>query len=301
MFFLSEIDQKKLINQILPKARKVDVSEDLRGWSWYKSPLKPYYEDTKIPMYSVCSKYCPTGRDVYVNIVKGSKGIPSESVILGSAIHESVRTALNNFIEGQNLTFDKWYDSLLTSKGVISRDEMVKDRSRKAWQLTQAASESRFMEWSSRQPYAFKRDVMATALPFLIEHRITGELLGLSGLLRIDCFDYLRDIVFDIKVSEENHDWYRLYPTGYALVIESIYEVPVDVGCTVYVRFRENNLVIERDLFFINDELRSWWIEERDEKLKMVSQKMDPGIPNVCPENCIYRSDCRVEESPNPE
>jgi len=295
LFFLSDIDQKKLINQILPKARKVGVSEDLRGWSWYRSPLKPYYEDTRIPMYSVCSKYCPTRRDVFVNIVKGAKGTPSRKVIQGAAIHETVRTAINTFIEGERTEFDPWYDNVLNSKGVQDRDIIVKERSRSAWQLTQTASESRFMDWSSRQPYASKRDVMATAIPYLIEHRITGELLGLSGLLRIDCFDYLRDIVFDIKVSDENQDWYRLYPTGYALVMESVYEVPVDVGCTVYVRFKDERLVVERDIFFINDDLRSWWIEERDEKLKIVAQKMDPGFPSNCPEGCMYRGDCRVE------
>ncbi len=296
MFFLSDIDQKKLINQILPKARKVGVSEDLRGWNWHRSPLKPYYEDTRVPMYSVCSKYCPTRRDVYMNIVRKAKGKPSRGVIQGAAIHETVRNALSSFIEGQNLTFDGWYDGVLDSKQVEDRDSIVKEHSRSTWKLTSAACESRFMDWSSRQPYATKRDVMATALPFLIEHRITGELLGLSGLLRIDCFDYLRSIVFDIKVSDEYADWYRLYPTGYALVLESVHEVPVDVGCTVYVRFRGDNMVVERDLFFINDDLRSWWIEERDEKLKLVSQKMDPGLPNVCPEGCIYRGDCGVEE-----
>ncbi|MFB0544641.1 MAG: CRISPR-associated protein Cas4 [Asgard group archaeon] len=42
--------------------------------SWFKSPMKPYYEEAKIPMYSVCSKYCPTGRDVFVNMVERKKG-----------------------------------------------------------------------------------------------------------------------------------------------------------------------------------------------------------------------------------
>jgi len=297
MFFLSEIDQKRLVNQILPKARKVGVSEDLRGWSWYKSPLKPYFEDTSIPMYSVCSKYCPTGRDVYLNIVKGARGKPSKKVILGAAIHETVRTTLIAYIEGRQLDFDEWYKSVLDSKRVQERDELVRARSRSAWRLTQVACENRFMEGMSRQPYASRRDLMATTIPFLVEHRISGELLGLSGLLRIDCFDYLRNIVFDIKVSDVMRSWYRLYPTGYALVLESVYEIPVDVGCIVYVKFRESKLSIDRDLFFISDDLRSWWVEERDEKLKMVAQKMDPGVPDMCFEECIYREACGVEAS----
>ena len=133
---------------------------------------------------------------------------------------------------------------------------------------------------------------MATAIPFLVEHRISGELLGLSGLLGIDCYDYLRNVVFDLKVADEAKDWFRLYPTGYAIVLESVYEIPVDVGCTVYVSFRENKLTVSTDLFFINDDMRSWWVEERDKKLEIVAQKKDPGFPNTCYEDCMYRAEC---------
>jgi len=297
MFFLSELDHKKLINQILPKARDVGVSDELRGWNWHKAPLKPYYDDVRIPMYSVCSKYCPTGRDVFVNLVKKARGERNRDIILGSAIHETVRTALRAYMDETSLQFREWYERVLNEKGVRSRDEEVERRSGVAWRFTQVMCESRFMEGVSRQPYASKRDVMATALPFLVEHRISGELLGLSGLLSIDCYDYLRGIVFDMKVSEENRDWYQLYPTGYALVLESVYEIPVNVGCTVYVRFRGDGLSVTSDLFFINDDLRGWWVEERDGKLQAVAQKKDPGFPNVCYENCMYRRECGVDEA----
>jgi len=292
MFFLSEIDHKRLVNQILPHAREVGVSEDLRGWSWHKPPLKPYYDDVRIPMYSVCSRYCPTGRDIFLNIVKKKKGTINRKIILGAAIHETVKTALNAFIDGREVNFDEWYEAVLNAKGVKKRDEVVRERSRSAWRFTRVMCESRFMEGVSRQPYASKRDVMSTALPFLVDHRISGELLGLSGLLGIDCYDYLRNVVFDLKVSDEVRDWYRLYPTGYAVVLESVYEIPVDVGCIVYVRFRENKLTVTSDLFFISDDLRSWWVEERDKKLEIVAQKKDPGFPNVCYEECMYRMEC---------
>ncbi len=295
MFFLSEIDRKKLISQLLPRIREVGISEELRGWSWHKSPLKPYYDDVRIPMYSVCSMYCPTGRDVFLNLVNKVEGTLNSKVILGAAIHETVRTFLNAYIDGKNMDFDEWYESVLKEKGIMKRDEVVEDLSRRAWHFTRMSCESRFLENSSRQPYASKRDVMATALPFLVEHRISGELLGLSGLLGIDCFDYLRNVVFDLKVSDEERDWYRLYPTGYAIVLESVYEIPVNVGCIVYVKFRNKKLTVTNDLFFINDDLRSWWVEERDKKLETVAQKKDPGFPNACYQECMYRAECGIE------
>jgi len=297
MFFFSEIDHKKLINKILPKAREVGVSEECRGWSWHKEPLKPYYDDLRIPMYSVCSRYCPTGRDVFLNLVKQVKGRPNPKVVLGSAIHETVKTTLNAFMEARPFDFEAWYEGVLNAKGVKNRDVVAREYSRIAWRFAQTLCESRFAEAMSKQPYASRRDVMATALPFLVEHRISGELLGLSGVLSVDCYDYLRKVVFDLKVSEEAKDWYRLYPTGYALVFESNYEIPVDVGCTVYVSFKGGKLVVNRDIFFISDELRQWWLEERDKKLEMVAEKKDPGFAKECSEDCMYREECGVSEA----
>ena len=297
VFFLPDLDQKKLVSQIHPKARQVGVTEELRGWSWHKPPLKPYYDDTRIPMYVACSKYCPTRRDTYIGLVKGLRGTPTPKMSLGSAVHEAVRTALTAFIDGEHLNFDEWYNKALTIKGVTSASLDIKEKAREAYELTNASCVSRYAEAQSKQPYSTRRDLMATALPFLVEHRITGELLGLSGLLRVDCYDYLHGIVFDIKVSAEKRDWYRLYATGYALVIESVYEVPVDIGCTVYVNHPRGHITVDRDLFFISDDLRSWWIEERDEKLKIVAQKNDPGFPNTCPEDCQYLRECGVIEA----
>lgn len=293
MYFISEIDHKKLINRILPRAREVGVSEELRGWNWHKPPMKPYYEEERVPMYSVCSKYCPTGRDVFLNRVQRKEGELNEKIILGVAIHRTVGTVISAFIEGEDLDFDDWYENTLRKKRVERRLENVRKRSKEIWNFTHANCRSRFLNSLSQQPYASRRDSMATALPFLIEHRMSGELLGLSGILSVDCYDYLRGIVFDLKVSDEEKDWYRLGPTGYAIVLESVYEIPVDVGCTVYVKFTGGKLVVSKDLFFINDDLRSWWLEERDQKLEIVAQKRDPGISNKCFDECMYWRECR--------
>ncbi|MEM4983934.1 MAG: CRISPR-associated protein Cas4, partial [Candidatus Hadarchaeales archaeon] len=64
MFFLSAQEHKFLLNRVLPLAREVGVTPELRGWNWWREPLKPYYPE-RISMFSVCGKFCPTGRDVY--------------------------------------------------------------------------------------------------------------------------------------------------------------------------------------------------------------------------------------------
>jgi CRISPR-associated protein Csa1 len=173
--------------------------------------------------------------------------------------------------------------------------ELLRARARAVWDYTLSACKSRFATRSTRQPYASHHDIIATALPFLIEHKLSGELLGLSGLLGVDCYDYLHGIVFDLKTvsSLSKLDaWHKLYPTGYAIVLESVYEVPIDIGCIVFVSFKDEKLILKPELFLISDDLRSWWLEERDTKLELVAQRKDPGTPNNCYENCIYWDEC---------
>lgn len=78
-----------------------------------------------------------------------------------------------------------------------------------------------FLRAKSEQPYA-SEDILATSIPFLVEHRMDGALLGCSGLISVDYYDYMKNIIFDIKVTSSPNELNRLYTTGYALVMESI-------------------------------------------------------------------------------
>jgi CRISPR-associated protein Csa1 len=275
MYFLNDIEKKYLMNHLLKISRTVGVSDELRGWSWYKEPLKPYY-DVRLPMYSICSKYCDTARDVYLRHVEKEEGEPTPQVELGSAVHSAVSSLFHALLEGDDFP------------GLEESDPRIEQ----VVEYVRAEAHAAIIERRTEQPYSTKRDILHTSLPFLVEHRISGRLLGLSELLSIDAFDYLRGILFDLKTGKER-DFYKLYCTGYAMVFESVYEVPVDIGCTVYVDFRNENLHVRKDLFHISDDLRSWWIEERDNKLELVSTCNDPGKPSKCPESCMYYTICR--------
>lgn len=74
-------------------------------------------------------------------------------------------------------------------------------------------------------------------------------------------------------------------------MIESLYEIPVDVGCVVGLTFR-NGMSIKRDIHYIDANLRSCWIEERDRKAEIVFNESDPGIADKCNPNCLYRGYC---------
>ena len=61
---------------------------------------------------------------------------------------------------------------------------------------------------------------------------------------------------------------------------------------------RDSRITVKKDLFFASDELRNWWIEERDRKLEIVAEGKDPGKPSrsECNQNCMFYHVCWGEE-----
>ena len=269
------------------------VSKELRGWSWYQPPLKPYYSDVKLPMYAVSSKYCPTGRDVHLRNVEKIRPKIGPKVALGKMLHGVVSDCLQAYLRRKPVRFENWWVKIRWDE-IPEKPENVKEPSKKVWELVSKLCEARLAEVSSRQPYASEYDVTASALPFLVEHKISGELLGLSGILSVDCYDYLHAIMFDLKVDDERREWHRLAPVGYAMVFESVHEVPIDICCVVYLSVKNGKVSVQKDLFFADDELRHWWIEERDRKLEIVAERRDPGKPerSQCPKSCMFFDAC---------
>lgn len=292
MYFINEQELKFLQRRLLTLARNNPINEELRGWNWFETPLKPYYENEKLPMYMVSSKYCPTRRDVFLNQVLKKRGEINFNVSLGLGVHQTVSDLISAFQNNKILDFEPWWDQ---NVGKISNPAWavpIKYLIKELWDYVSQNCKSAISNLMVSQPFAKKEDILKTSLPFLVEHRITGSYLGLSGALKIDAYDYLRNIVYDLKTSTSERPEYRLYTTGYALVLESVYDIPVDIGGVVYVNFENGKIVVKKDLFVINNDLRALWIEERDKKLEIVAQKKDPGISKNCPKECIYSKEC---------
>lgn len=282
-----------MLHQLLPTAREVGVSKELRGWNWHQPPLKPYYDNVKLPMYEVSSKYCPTARDAFLRHVEKVYPAPGAKMALGKILHGVVSDSLQTFLQRRSQSFESWWQAVRWNE-IPEKPESLADPCRKVWEFVQTTCAAKLAEISSRQVHASDSDLMASAVPFLIEHRISGELLGLSDVLSVDCYDFLRAIVFDLKVTGSKEEWHRLYPVGYALVFESVHEVPVDICCIVYLNVDNGKISIQKDLFFASDELRQWWIEERDKKLEIVAERKDPGKPerSQCKEYCMFFNAC---------
>ena len=76
-------------------------------------------------------------------------------------------------------------------------------------------------------------------------------------------------------------------------VLEALNEVPYDVGCLVNLEFSPNGSPLISRLFHLIDEpLRQEFIEERDEKMRIVAEQEDPGVAKKCPRDCPYADIC---------
>ena len=301
MYFLNEDERKKLLKGFLPKSREQDVAEELRGWNWHQPPLEPVYE-ISLPLYQVAGKYCSSGRDVYLNRVEKRKSEANDAMQLGSLFHEFivyilVRTKkliyqyeLNTELVFQELK--KVLSEFLERKAFFQEKiPGVKDKIEQLYNYEYYRITSRIQEILSRQPYIGEDSLVAQVVPLVLEQKLDGSLLGLSSNLSSDAFVFSEPMIVDLKFGGPQN-FHRLTTTGYALVMESIYEYPVNIGCIVYGQFKNGRLYIQKDFHIINDELRQWFIEERDEKMRIVYDEIDPGIADNCYETCPFYTFC---------
>lgn len=306
MYFLTEAERKLFLRKMLPKARRLDVSDELRGWNWHLPPLEPSYEE-KLGVFEVGNGYCPTHRDLYLNRVLKHKTRPNYFMISGKAFHQILidvvtyaKRLIYNYGAGQfrklstelrksaEISWPCEMESLseeqkqdLTTKGIFLRD------------YEQSRICSRVEEILTQQPYIGSDSLAHLAIPLVCENKLDGRFLGLSPYLSTDAFVLSEPMILDLKFGEP-HNFHRLATTGYALVMEAIHEVPVNLGCIIYGEFKNGRLIVTKDMHFIDDELRQWFIESRDSKMRMIFEEIDPGIADNCNDYCPGYQACHA-------
>jgi len=304
MYFLTEEEKKKLLRGVLPKSRRLDVADELRGWNWHMPPLEPPY-GIKLALYEVANSYCPTNRDLYLRRVLGVKLQPNLAMLTGKVLHKVLSDCLTNakktiFVNGlkkYQILSDKMIDSKAYLEEIannLQEEERDNLKSKIELLLTFETSRinARLQEILSKQPYIGVDALVAQTIPVVTEQKLDGSFLGLSSNLSSDAFTFAEPMILDLKFGEPK-SFHRLTTTGYAMVTEAVYEHPINVGCLVYAKFTDDRIIINKDIHIIDDELRQWFIEERDTKMQMIENEMDPGMPENCSTYCPYYSTCR--------
>lgn len=330
MYFFSDEERKYLLKKLIPQARDRGVAEELRGWCWHSSDLSPPH-DIILPLWEVAGGYCETGRDVYLRHVEKVSVPSSEDMIAGAIYHRAIAelypmakrliyanglgicselgALLNERRDEAVLEAEEQLasagaihpvatadtDNRRSAKGAGPRNsaEVVAGNLKKLWSFEVSRIVSAIYAYLGKYRYLSEDSLVNHALPFVVEHKLDGRYLGLSSNLSADAVNMGGMTICDLKTGPKR-DFHRLSATGYAMVYESLYEVPINIGCTVYLSFPKNHPTphVERDFFLISDELRQWFIEERDRKQDMIFYEKDPG---KCQDagRCRYREYCR--------
>lgn len=300
MYFLSTEEKRLLLRRLAPESRQKGVAEELRGWNWSQPPLSPIF-DTRLGVFEVAGHYCATGRDLYMRRVMAVKAPPNPAMAEGAYLHallcRIIPAAKRALYAAEGNPLDALeslrepdlppVDAFLDGAALVEKGTLL-------WTHEYRQIMARAQDILSRQPHVGIDSLVALALPVIVEQRLDGTFLGLSAHLSVDAFVWSEPMVIDIKFGKKER-FHRLSTTGYALVMESIHEYPVDLGCLVYASFREGRVLIEREFHRIDDELRQWFIESRDERARMVEEEIDPGRPQECERTCPYYRACHPE------
>ena len=308
MYYLDVIEVKRLTRDLLPRVRENQIDDRLRGWNWFDSPVRPYSNELLLPVWDVATSICPTRRDAWIRHKILRKSVPTTvQQAKGFIVHKIVSSMFLKAKKLVYLGYEDLRDELIKSAEENLKNELkemsknleikekdveeLKDFCMKIakWQATRI--ESKVFEVKAKYPFLNEESLVQLSFPIATETVVDGSLLGLSKYLRADAAWMLGGIIFDVKLGRRE-EWHRLQVAGYALAFESVFERPVDIGCTVYVSRAGNGIRIDRDFYIVDDYLRSSFLEKRDELQMTLLRDSEPDVADKCPRYCIFRSYC---------
>jgi|Deesub1362A_J573_1020465.scaffolds.fasta_scaffold00335_37 CRISPR-associated protein Csa1 len=310
MFYVDPFELDRMLRYIKDLHKDEVISDEYRGWNWSQGRLTPISTGLYLSVSEIANRYCSNYRDIYLRRV--ARVYPPKT-------YKSVRGLFLHQLSSETLMSFKSY---LYSKGIVSGYKLVKDMLDKGPtiidELSKKISIRKYL--TSRETKALKMEglslyrylviqaasaldkavsssrmlaldaIVHKVIPDVVEMGINGQELGLSKELRIDV--YLGKLIAELKTGSKR-DFHKYILAGYALAIEADKEFPVDYGVVIYISIKNGMVKVDKDMFFIGDELREEFLQMRDEAFEIVESGRDPGIHINCPEYCIYYHTCR--------
>jgi len=312
MYFLSPEEHKYVTRKLLMDARRNEVHPDLRGWNWAQPPILTN-SNLRLGVSDISSLYCSSGRDLYLKKVARvgfrTNELMTEGLFLHRVVCEIFTLAKVLLYKNFKLTGKEFLSKIVEFDFIKAAETWgfsVKDENTNRGRLTQAMLQKAKLLWEfestriayriddirSRYPYCEADAFVFLVLPVVVEQRLNGSFLGLSQNLAVDGYMVSQGMVMDLKFDPQKRDFHKLTTTGYAMVMESLYELPIDLGCIIYVNFNNNQIRVAREFHHISDELRQWFLEERDKNINMIANEIDPGLAEKCYPQCPYSDIC---------
>lgn len=290
------------MREVEREASKTVIDESLRGWSYNSSPVRPPY-DIPLPVSVIANRYCRCGRDVYLSYVLRQAGKPPTEARTGHLYHEIISSIVEeakrfiyNYGTAPPIELYQYLDTMgeTTIQGLADKlklpteDSLHVRNARKLWMYMSLEISHSLNTVLSRGVGVSLDTLVSATIPFVVNYLVNGRPVGLSERLQADALGAM-SLVLDLKTGPPM-DFHKLTTTGYALALESSLSQPVNVGCIVYLSFRDESPtpIVIRRIHAIDESLRMEFLEERDRKQRIVAEGIDPAKPSICDPNCMY-------------
>lgn len=258
----------------------VEVSPELRGWSYDKPPVKPpAYAGLALSDFAY--GYCPTYRNVYLKYVLGERGAPSRPLVEGQVLHSVLFKALEDFRRYA-------YAGVPISPGLEGIPEELREKAEALYKYVTTRLVGEYQHALAAR-LARSRDAAAYfASPIAAQVAVDGAPLGLSYVVA----DGLAlGAVVEFKFGPAPNVEAAL--AGYAMAIEADWGVPVDYGIHVQISV-DHAVEYKVAAYPLGDSARSKFLEARDEAIDVVASGRDPGAPPQCPKACPFYGVCHA-------
>ncbi|MCX8199826.1 MAG: type I-A CRISPR-associated protein Cas4/Csa1 [Sulfolobales archaeon] len=261
------------------------VDEELRGWSWDKPPLKPRAY-LGLTISEIASKYCQTRRNIWLLRKMNVKPEATEPLQKGKLIHESISLAISGASRLLTNGYKPW-----------EAYEALKNHWRKIAQLSEcntprtieAIYKYTLMIVLGEASYEALVHGQSSPQVIISEYRVDGSSLGLSSSLSIDVLT--DNVIIDFKYGAPR-EFHKLSLTGHALALESELEIPFNYGLLIYYSDGGRSIKASYRPIYISNNLRRWFIEERDSIIDMLLDEQEPPRDSDCPLECPFYKVC---------
>ncbi len=295
------------------------ISDEYRGWSWYREPVKPPgYRG--LALSDIAYLYCQSMRNVYLKYVLKVEPQVTRPLFEGFVLHnvlyrvvEDIRkhiyenvdiSRLAKLLENVKDVVEDIIENSLSIKNVEIDSDYKRELMLKAESLYIHLAMYYVGEIShvSTEIVDLRPDALISkAIPQFSQFHVDGYLVGLSRRLVVDAV--LSNVIVEFKFGNSvNTDSVSTALAGYAIAIESDYEIPIDFGIVSkiwFIKIKEGKYVPRFNIIpvYLSNELRYRFLSLRDEAYDIIYSEKDPGKSKYCSETCPYYHICVGDSS----
>jgi CRISPR-associated protein Csa1 len=286
---------------------------DPRTW------IAPELYDVQLPVNAIAYAYCPTFRDIYLEVIEGKQRLPTWGRYQGKVIDEvykSIHRVCEQYTSSCETKSCDLYAHLISQQDTIVEQAKRKYKTDfEAISLKPLETEVQQFDTALRKIVKFEAEITSSIIDFEIarlesanprkifqdsfdfntDFALTTKHHGF-GTPSIPDFIFRNTIIGDIKTGPWQ-DFFLNTVIAYALAYEEHSGIPMNFGAILHVELPQSRLVpthyrvtIEK----LDDYHRKRFLAIRDRKLQIIKDKIDPGKPEdktKC-KGCSFEETC---------